>query len=146
MRIVAVAALATILMIAPAWADQSFISDAWIRATPPGVSTAAGYMKVHNEGPALKLVTVSCDAAGEVQLHQHIMEDGLMRMEQLPEITVDTNTVLEFKPGSLHLMLRRLKQPLAAGDSVACTVRFDDGSVIEQQFSVRAPGSSGNAR
>jgi copper(I)-binding protein len=51
-----------------------------------------------------------------------------MRMRQVPQITVPANGSIELKPGSFHVMLIKLKQPLKEGDAVNVTLNFDDGS------------------
>lgn len=111
-------------------AEPPQISDAWLGATPPGVTTGAGYMVIRNGSSAVALVAASGDIAREVQLHHHTMVNGMMRMERVSKVSLDPGQTVRFEPGGLHLMLFGVEQ---LGESLEIVLETADG----QRFPVR---------
>lgn len=107
------------------------ISDAWIRATPPGVKNGGGYLTVTNHGMAAdKLVSASADISKTVELHNHIMDEGVMRMRQVPHIEVPMHASVSLKPGGYHVMFMGLKNQLKEGDMVMLTLHFAEAGDV----------------
>jgi copper(I)-binding protein len=52
-------------------------------------------------------------------------------MKSRENIEIPANGEVEFKPGGLHIMLVELKQPLAVGDEVQLTLRFEKAGEIQ---------------
>jgi periplasmic copper chaperone A len=116
------------------------ISDAYVRAVPPGTPTSGAFMTLKNEGNVdRKLVKADSPVAKTVQLHNHINDNGVMRMRQVMEIEVKAKGQTELKSGSYHVMLIDLKQTLKEGDSVPLTLTFDDGSTKKIDAPVKMP-------
>jgi copper(I)-binding protein len=91
-------------------------SNAWVRATPPGAVTGAAFLTLRNNSdlPA-QLSGVQCAAsvAARCEIHQHIhTADGRMRMQKIEGLTIPPRSELRFSPGSYHVMLLALAQPL----------------------------------
>jgi len=105
------------------------VRDAWIRQ-PSGERTA-GFLTVVNTGPDRAIVSASCRCAATVELHEMKQEGGMMRMAQVPRISVPKGASVELKPGGLHLMFFGLKSVLDSGTRVPVTlaaeVRRPDG-------------------
>ena len=112
------------------------VTDAWIRATPPGVPTAAAYLTITNAGGADRLLGGATPAAQTVELHAHVEGGGLHRMERLAEVTVPAGAVVRLEPAGLHLMLIDIAAPLAAGTHVLLTLRFATAGQIELEIPV----------
>ncbi|GLS89709.1 hypothetical protein GCM10007916_07760 [Psychromonas marina] len=107
------------------------IEDAHVRATPPHSQNSAAFMKIHNSSDiSRKLITVSSDIAERVELHSHIMSDGMMKMRQVEAIEVDANGTAILRPGSFHVMFLGLKSPLVEGENVRLRLYFDNGDEI----------------
>ncbi|MBI4742895.1 MAG: copper chaperone PCu(A)C [Betaproteobacteria bacterium] len=105
------------------------VTDATVRAVPPGTPTSLAFMTIRNDGAAdRKLVKADSPVAKTVELHNHINDNGVMRMRQVKEIEIKAKGQAELKTGSYHVMLIDLKQTLKEGDSVPITLIFDDGS------------------
>src|ERR1700740_370067 len=92
----ACAAFAASLAAAPSRAEDVkagdlVISQAWSRATPGGAKTGGGFLTIENKGTSPdKLVGVSADAAGKVEVHQMTMDGGVMKMRPLEGgLTID---------------------------------------------------------
>jgi hypothetical protein len=118
------------LPLASSAADTALtVSDAYVRLAPPGARASAAFLVVRNvSGSDRKLVKAESAVAKNAELHNHINENGVMKMRQVPSIDVKANALAELKPGSYHIMLIDMKKALNEGDSVAITLSFDDGS------------------
>ncbi|WP_413701047.1 copper chaperone PCu(A)C [Psychromonas sp. KJ10-10] len=107
------------------------IEDAYVRATPPHTQNSAAFMLINNSSDEpLTLISASSDIADRVELHSHIMSDGMMKMRQVESITVDAKGSTELRPGSFHVMFLGLKSPLTEGDSVNLKLHFSNGDEI----------------
>jgi periplasmic copper chaperone A len=109
------------------------ISDNWIRATAPGQAVGAAYMTLTSPQDS-KLVYVETAAAGSVEIHNMTMENGVMKMRMLDELTLKANQAEKLAPGGFHLMLFDLKQQLKAGESATIKLCFKDnkGNITHQ--------------
>ncbi|MEM9256691.1 MAG: copper chaperone PCu(A)C [Pseudomonadota bacterium] len=95
------------------------ISDAWVRALPPSQNNTAAYMTLFNAGiePA-RVISVTSDLAGRVEIHRSQHVDGYMRMEQLDDLTVPAGARVLLEPGGTHLMLLDVERMPAPGETV----------------------------
>jgi copper(I)-binding protein len=113
------------------------VTEAYARAVPPSAPNSAAFMVINNHGDAdRQLVSAESDVSKVTELHNHINDNGVMRMRQVPQITAPAKGSVELKPGSFHVMLIGLNQPLNEGDEVNLKLTFDDGS--EQQLAIKA--------
>lgn len=105
-------------VVAPAAEAQSVkVANAWVRATAPGQKTAGAYVELTSETDA-GLVAAGSPLAGRAELHSMTMDGGVMRMRALPRIELPAGRTVKLAPGTLHVMLMDLKQPLKPGDKV----------------------------
>jgi copper(I)-binding protein len=130
---------AALLLMAPGAfaAAPVTITAAWARATPPGVSTAAVYCTVRNDGDADRLLGASSPAARQVTLHAEEEEHGMQHMRQLAGIEVPAHGSVELAPGRMHLMLVGIAAPLAAGATINVTLRFEKAGEVTIDVPVR---------
>jgi copper(I)-binding protein len=139
-------ALCAALVAGSAWAQKKGnleIERPWARATPPGASVAGGFASVRNRGgDADKLIGASSPAADRVELHVMSMQNGVMRMRQVPSFAVPAHGELALKPGGNHLMFFGLKQRFAPGEKVPVKLRFQKAGEVEVQLDVGAMGAS----
>ena len=62
-------------------AGDLLLTDLWCRATPPGAKVGAAYLTIENKGTAAdRLVSVSSPAAGQADVHEMSMANGVMSM------------------------------------------------------------------
>ncbi len=116
------------------------VQDPYVRLVPPGIRTTGGFMLIRNSGTAdRRLVRAESPAAKIVELHNHINENGVMKMRQVSGIDVKAGGQAELRPGSYHIMLIDLQHALKEGDSIPITLGFDDGSSIRLDAPVRKP-------
>ena len=112
-----------------ALAGDISVIEPYVRLVPQGVPTTAAFMTIRNAGTAeRKLMRVDSSAAKTVELHNHINDNGVMKMRQVREIEIKAKGQAELKPGSYHVMMFDLKQTLREGEKVPLTLSFDDGS------------------
>ncbi len=127
MQRIAAIFLFAILGASLAWAQSSGISvqQPWARATPGGAKTGAAYMTIVNNGAADdRLVAASTPVAGEAQIHEMTMDNGVMKMRPIPGLDLKPGAAVSLAPGGYHVMLIGLKQPLKDGDSFPLTLVF----------------------
>ncbi len=84
------------------------------------------------------LVAAESTAAGVVELHTHVNEDGVMKMRKIDKIDIPAGETVTLKPGGLHVMLIGLKENLAPGQEVHMNLIFDNGSIEHLIAPVRA--------
>lgn len=126
-------------------ADSMTVEQGWARATPPGAANGAAFMTLVNASAKDNaLVSAESDAAGAVELHSHVMEDGVARMRQVPEVAVAAGSRTELRPGGLHIMLFGLKAPLVDGGRLAVTLKFRDGSIQKLMLPIRRDSHGGH--
>jgi hypothetical protein len=101
------------------------IENAWVRATTGTNKVSAGYAAIVNTGPqADQLQSVSTPIAMMTEVHESKATNGVMSMEPVDTLTVPANGRVELKPGSYHLMIMNVTQPLKVGDMVDVTFNF----------------------
>jgi hypothetical protein len=114
------------------------VKGAWIRATPPGAPTAAGYAVIVNHGVTSdRLTGARTRAAASVEMHSMSMGGGIMRMRSLTAIPIAGNGTLQLAPNGDHLMLIGLQGPLKAGAHVKVTLVFQRAGAIAADFAVK---------
>lgn len=119
-------------------ADNIMVDDPYVRAVPPGQPNSASFMTLHNKGEnGSALIAVSSPAAEVVELHTHIMEEGMMRMRKVDKIDLPAGGAVKLQPGGFHVMMIGLKQKLIPDEKVSLTLNFDDGSSLDVDAPVR---------
>lgn len=114
------------------------ISDAWIKNLPAAVPVRAGYMTIHNpQSHAVGIVALRSESFASVELHRTMMQDGMMRMEAVPDLTVNPGDTVQLAPGGLHLMLMQPVEPTRPGEVHRIVIEFDDGSQQNLEMTVR---------
>ena len=103
-------------------------------------ATSAAYMTLVNAGDTPdRLLSVSSDAAQDVQLHTSEMDNNVMRMREVPAIDVPANGEATLKPGGYHVMLLDLTRDLTPGETITLTLTFEQAGEMQVQVPVRAP-------
>lgn len=124
--------------------DAPVVSQAWARATPPGVEVGAAYMVIEGSGRADRLLGASSERAAMVDLHDVIEVDGVVRMRGLEALEVPARGRVELAPKGRHLMLMGLSAPLVAGQHFDVTLRFEVSGPQVVTVTVR-PATDGTA-
>ncbi|WP_315720426.1 MULTISPECIES: copper chaperone PCu(A)C [unclassified Bradyrhizobium] len=151
-------ALALLLAASPATsaadikAGDLVISQPWSRATPGGAKTGAGYLTIQNKGSAPdRLVAVSGEIAGHIEIHEMAVTNGVMTMRPLEKgLEIEPGKTVALAPGGYHLMLMELKSPLKQGDKLPVTLEFEKAGKVAvtlevQPVGAKAPGGEGGS-
>lgn len=99
-----------------------------------GESSAKAFVVVKN--PTMYdvyVVSASSEVAGEVELRR--TEDG--ESAAVREMTVPAYGSVSMGPDGLHLLLKDLKRPLKAGESVPLSLKTDGALTLEARAVVR---------
>jgi hypothetical protein len=115
---------------ASAAAAPPIVTDAWIRATPPGAVTAAAYLTIASAGAGDRLVSAASPAAGTVEIHTTVTQAGSQHMTSAAELVVPAGGSVRLEPGGQHLMLIGLKAPMVPGTTVALSLRFAEAGTV----------------
>ena len=146
MNITKILVLVTIMLTTalPSYAGQSesvennivTVTEGFIRETIPGTNISSAYMTISNHSDkAVILVAASGDFSPRIEIHEHSMADGMMRMRQLESITIDANSSVKLQPYGLHLMLFDLKKPLKHNEFVDIVLHFSS----QPELSIKLP-------
>lgn len=115
--------------------DGITVSDAWVRATSgtEDPTMTAAFMIIANGTDAdVRLVQASSPVSDMVQIHEMVMNDGAMVMQEAPDgVTVRAGKQQMLAPGGYHVMLMDLDQELAPGDEVDLSLAFSDGTTVQ---------------
>lgn len=115
------------------------ISNGWVKESIPGSENGAGYFTITNVGTeTATIVGATTLASRAIEVHQHILRDGMMRMKRVPELAIAPNETIVFQPGGYHLMLFGVKNSFRIGDSVEFTLKFSDGDEVGFQAQVKS--------
>lgn len=135
------ACLLSLGLAGPAFAaPEVAVEAAWARPTAPGAKVGGAFLTLVGGPRADRVLAASSPAAAVVELHTHIMEDGVAKMRAIPAIEVPAGGKVELKPGGLHLMLINLKAPLKAGETIPLKLRLEKAGEIDVQVPVAAQG------
>ena len=118
------------------------VAGAFAGATPGAVKTGAVYLKLANAGTEPeRLLGASTPVAERVEMHQSTMDNGVMTMREVDEVTVDPGATVELSPGGTHLMLIGLHAPLRQGDSFPLTLHMAEAGDLKVDVAVKRPGA-----
>lgn len=131
------AALAS-FTVAGAAADGPKVTDAWARATAPGVDVGAVYMTIEGGKSADRLVDGSTTRAAMVHLHTVEEKDGVAKMRAIDGVAVPAGQRVELAPKGTHVMLMGLGKPLAAGESFPLVLEFEQAGELTVNVAVRS--------
>ena len=140
-RNAALAALALALLAGLAAAAahaQVTVADAWVRGTVTGQKATGAFMQIQSASDTA-LVAAASPVAGVVEIHEMKMDGGVMKMSAIRSLAVPAGKTTELKPGSYHVMLMELKQPLKEGETVPVTLTFEDKAGRKQSLEIKVP-------
>lgn len=121
------------------------VTDAWIRAAPPGASMLAGYATLANTGDApITILTTQSDAFRMTSLHETVIQEGVSKMRELHRLVIAPGESVVLAPGGKHLMLMQPRHEIAVGESVEVRFLLSDGTRVETHFDVVAPDAEGS--
>jgi copper(I)-binding protein len=116
------------------------ISSARVLPPFPGRDTAAGYFSITNHSQTDDtLVSVTSPISAAVEIHNHIEEDGVMKMRRVEGITLKAGETIELRPGSYHLMMFKANLPEGQSD-VSLTLNYKNAPSMTMIVPVEGRG------
>lgn len=125
------------------------LTGAWTRPTPPAAAAGAGYLTITNAGSRPdRLLGGTSSAVREVQVHQMMIADGVMRMRPVQGLVIPAGGTVTLSPGGYHLMLIGPNRPFQAGGRIPATLKFERAGAVRVVFDVRMtpPAAAGGGR
>ncbi|MHC8365007.1 copper chaperone PCu(A)C [Pseudomonas sp. ZT5P21] len=127
-------------------AGELEIAHPWSQELPPNAPTVAAYFVIHNSGKtADKLLSVDSPIAGIAQLHEHVMQNDLMKMHQVPSVEIPAGGDVTFAPMAYHVMLLELKDRnlLNDGNRFPLTMHFEKSGNVTVEVTVQKTAPDG---
>ncbi|KJG20372.1 transporter [Photobacterium iliopiscarium] len=113
------------------------IENATAKATIPGASVSAGYMKIINNGDTvITLVSASTAIAKHTEFHRMFMRDNTMAMRKVDALEIPANGSIILASKGYHLMFMGVKQDLKPNQVITVTMQQDNGKQFDVQLLV----------
>jgi copper(I)-binding protein len=127
-----------LLLSGSVFAETKFpeIKNQWLRAAPPGAMMLAAYLELTNTEPQDKVLIGAFSPDFKLaEIHETVIKQGIAKMVHQPELIIQANQKILFKPGGLHIMLMQPKQQFIEGDEVKiCLIWKKDGKTSVQHI------------
>ena len=114
------------------------MDGAWARASVVGQKATGAFMRL-TASEATRLVRAQSPVAGVTEVHEMSMEGNVMKMRAVAGLDLPAGKAVELKPGSYHVMLMDLKQPLLKDAHVPLTLVFQNAQGVQSQMQVELP-------
>ncbi|WP_434608000.1 copper chaperone PCu(A)C [Pseudomonas sp. D2-30] len=127
-------------------AGELEIAHPWSQELPPNAPTVAGYFIIHNGGRSEdKLLSVDSPIAGKAELHEHVMQNDLMKMQPVDGIVIAPGATVTFAPMAYHVMLLDLKDRslLSDGKRFPMTLHFEKAGDVTVNVTVQKKAPDG---
>jgi hypothetical protein len=121
------------------------VEDPWVRPASSG-GTSALYMTLANGlDTADTLLSVRAPIVGSSEVHASSDSAGTASMTPIGPLPVPSKTRVTLAPGSTHVMLMDLGQPLRQGESVVLSLDFAEAGLRRIRAPIQAqPPSDGD--
>ena len=125
------------------------VTNGWVRVSEysdhVGGMTGVFATITNNTDADVTLIGGACDIADAVQVHEVVMVDGAMKMqEKAGGIVIPAGESVTLEPGGLHVMLMGLKQPLKKGEEIELTLHFEKAGDVTVKVPVGGVAANGN--
>ena len=117
---------------------QVTVAEPWVRATVPQQSGTGAFMNLTAERDTT-LVAADSPVAKFVEVHEMAMENNVMKMREIPRLSLPAGKMVPLKPGGYHIMLMELHRQVKEGDTVPLTLRFENADGTKSEVQVQAP-------
>jgi copper(I)-binding protein len=126
--------------------DTTFeIRNAWVKPTMEGKNITAAFLDLKNTSDKPRKLTAVSSPAGVAEMHNTIMDNGVMKMRQMEFVEIPAGKTVNFKPKAMHIMLVDLKKPLKEGDKVKLSFYFDNDETANITLPVSAAPATGKS-
>ena len=132
--------LMSVPFVASAQDDDIVVSGEWARPILIAGRPGAAYFHIKNNGAeADKLVSATSSISPRVEVHEHTMTDGVMKMSQVEGgLEIPAGGDVDLKPGSYHIMMFDTDNKYGPGDKIDLKLEFEKAGTVEKTLGVRA--------
>jgi copper(I)-binding protein len=114
------------------------VTEAWSRATPPGLKVGVAYLVIRNRtGQDDVLLSAVSSRASKVELHASKVSNGISSMVHQTSLPIAAGATVKLEPGGLHFMLLGLNTALVGGERVPLTLQFAKAGAVNIDVTVR---------
>jgi copper(I)-binding protein len=125
--------------LAEEYSSNIIIEEPYVRASIPGTSITSAYMSIENKGnEALTLIGVSGLFSDRIEIHQHTMSHGMMKMRKVEQLVINGKSNVILQPMGYHLMIFNVKQVLVPEEEVSLTLHFKNQKDLVLTIPVRS--------
>tara|TARA_Y100000385_G_scaffold188641_1_gene194949 strand:- start:1477 stop:1983 length:507 start_codon:yes stop_codon:yes gene_type:complete len=130
--------LTSILVLSPqTWAADLSVSDAWVRATPPGKMMTAAYATLQNTSNETLVITgVTSDVTAHTSVHETLINRDRATMRPVQRLTLNAGERTHLAPGGMHIMLMKLSEPLTDAQVIDICFTLENNGPVCNEFSV----------
>lgn len=123
----------------------SYIDQAWVRLSPNKESPSAGYFVAHGGDAGVQIRGVMTAYAVRVEMHESVMDKGVMTMKPIDSVDVPAKGEVAFAPGGRHLMLWGINDAAINQGKMELTFLMSDGKRLLVDAVIRKPEAAGAA-
>ncbi|MEP0355120.1 MAG: copper chaperone PCu(A)C [Paraglaciecola sp.] len=130
-----------LLGISSFWCQAELVvSNATVRLLPSSVPNTSAYFSIENRSNKKEtIVAATSSIANKTEIHNHVLVNSMMKMQQQDSIIIEPRQTVYFKPGGLHIMLFGLKQKLTENQEVSLRLITQDGDKVDFKAIVSRP-------
>ena len=124
------------------------LSNFWIKETIGNHKMTSGYLTIENKNSVdERLLSLTSEIAKKNQLHNIIVKNDIMKMENLNNgIVIRAKSKLSLKPGSYHIMFMKLRKPLKITKKYKVILNFKNAGSVTLEMPVRKNRSNNKAK
>ena len=114
------------------------LSNFWIKETIGNHKMTSGYLTIENKNSVdERLLSLTSEIAKKNQLHNMIVKNDIMKMENLNNgIVIRAKSKLSLKPGSYHIMFMKLRKPLKITKKYKVILNFKNAGSVTLEMPV----------
>jgi len=129
LRVSLLALCVVFAMDAAAQTSEVEVSNAWVRAMPPGQRMTAAYLQLRNPAAAVVSVLGVSSSVAMASLHETRLEGDRSLMRAVGNLDLAPGGIIAMEPGGRHIMLMGLEMTPLEGDIVPICLQMSDGEV-----------------
>ena len=117
--------------------ETATVTNAWVRETKLGRSTAA-YLNFKNiSDKAITLVAIGCSGFKLCEMHQTVSTNGNNHMEKLDRLIIPPKKTIKFKPGGKHIMMISAQSHLHPDKHIVIDLQFASGKSLKVPINIK---------
>ncbi|NNC71581.1 MAG: copper chaperone PCu(A)C [Sphingomonadaceae bacterium] len=103
------------------------VENVWVRLPAVDGRPAAAYFEISGGESGEVLIAIDSSRVENIELHETIDEDGVMRMAPIMTVEVPPGETIAFEPGGRHAMLFGISAEITPGTPLPLDFRFENG-------------------